>query len=59
VLETDKGPLQTVLPEIWKRIWSMSAKDLGGERAFQADYEVYPSGFDPQNAQIAVHVGLK
>ena len=59
VLETDKGPLQTVLPEIWKRIWSMSAKDLGGERAFQADYEVYPSGFDPQNAQFAVHVGLK
>jgi predicted transcriptional regulator YdeE len=59
VLQTDKGPLPTVMPVIWKHIWSMSAKDLGGERAFQADYEIFPRGFDPQNAQITVYVGLK
>jgi predicted transcriptional regulator YdeE len=59
VLETDKGPLQTVIPALWKRILSMPAKDLGGERAFQADYEIMPQGVDRQNAQIAIYVGLK
>ena len=59
ILQSEKGPAPIVLPRIWQHIWSMSAKDLGGQRAFQADYEVYPPDFDPQNAQVAVHVGLK
>lgn len=59
ILQSDTGPLQQVMPKIWTQIWSMSAKDLGGQRAFKADYEVYPPGFDPQNAQITLHIGLK
>ena len=59
VLESDKGPAPVVLPKIWQQIWSMSAKDLGGQRAFQADYEVYPAGVDPQNVQVTLHIGLK
>ncbi len=59
ILESDKGPAPLVLPKIWQQIWSMSAKDLGGQRAFQADYEVYPPAFDPQNVQVTLHIGLK
>jgi predicted transcriptional regulator YdeE len=59
VIPTDKGPFSSIIPKAWQRIWAMSAKELGGDRAFQADYEVYPPGFDPQNAQITIHIGLK
>jgi len=59
ILESGTGPAQVVVPKIWQQIWSMSPKDLGGQRAFQADYEVYPQGFDPQNVQVTLHIGLK
>jgi len=59
VLQTDKGPLPDVMPKVWKRIHAMPARELGGERAFKVDYEVFPAGFDWQNAQIDVHLGLK
>jgi predicted transcriptional regulator YdeE len=59
ILQSESGPLQQVVPKIWTKIWSMSAKDLGGERAFKADYEVYPPSFDPRNAQVPLHIGLK
>ena len=59
IFESDKGPAPVVLPKIWQQIWSMSAKDLGGQRAFQADFEVYPPGFDPQSVQVTLHIGLK
>ncbi|MFY9939227.1 MAG: GyrI-like domain-containing protein [Silvibacterium sp.] len=59
VVQTDKGALPDVLPKVWQRIHAMPASELGGERAFKVDYEVFPAGFDWQNAQIDVHLGLK
>jgi predicted transcriptional regulator YdeE len=59
VIDSEKGPLPEVLPKVWQRIAAMPATELGGQRAFKADYEVYPEGFDWQNAQIPVYVGLK
>lgn len=56
---SEKGPLSAVIPKVWMRINSMPSADIGGERAFRADYEVYPQGFDPGNAQITVYIGLK
>lgn len=41
------------------RIHAMSETEMGGQRAFKADFEVYPEGLDWQNAQIPVYVGLK
>ena len=58
-VQTDKGALADVMPKVWQRIYAMPAKELGGERAFKVDYEVYPARFDWQNAQIDVHLGLK
>jgi len=59
VVDSETGPLPEVMPKVWTRIWAMSAAELGGQRAFKADYEIYPEGFDWQNAQVAVHLGLK
>lgn len=59
VLESENGPVQEILPKMWRQIWSMPQKDLGGQRAFKADYEVYPPDFDPQNVQVTLHIGLR
>jgi predicted transcriptional regulator YdeE len=60
VLSSDRGPITQVVPEIWRRVWAMSPGQLGGRRAFQADYEIYDQrAADPDNAQIEVHIGLR
>ncbi len=59
VVASDTGPLPEVLPKAWGRIQAMPATQLGGDRAYKADFEVYPENFDWQNAQITVHLGLK
>jgi predicted transcriptional regulator YdeE len=60
VFSSNKGPIKQVVPEIWQRIWSMSARELGGRRAFKTDYEIYDQrAADPENAQIDVYIGLR
>lgn len=59
VVESDQGSLPEVMPKVWQRINTMPAAELGGQRAYKADFETYPEGFDWQNAQIPVHLGLK
>jgi predicted transcriptional regulator YdeE len=59
VVESEQGALPDVLPKVWQRIHAMSETELGGQRAFKADFEVYQEGFDWQSAQIPVFLGLK
>jgi predicted transcriptional regulator YdeE len=60
VISSRRGPLIEVVPEVWQRIWSMSASELGGKRAFQTDYEIYDQrATDPENGQVDVYVGLR
>ena len=59
VIESEQGALSEVMPKVWQRINSMPVSEMGGPRAFKADYEVYPEGFDWQNAQIPIYIGLK
>jgi predicted transcriptional regulator YdeE len=59
IVESETGPLPQIMPKLWQSIWAMSPKELGGERAFKADYEVYPESFNWQDAQVEVHLGLK
>ena len=35
------GPMPTVCIDMWQNIWKMNAPDLGGVRAYIADFEVY------------------
>lgn len=59
VFESEQGSLPEVMPKVWQRINSTPPSDMGGQRAFKTDYEVYPEGFDWQNSQIPVYIGLK
>jgi predicted transcriptional regulator YdeE len=60
VFTSERGPLQIVVPELWRRIWTMSIAELGGLRSFKADYEVYDQrAANPENAQIDLYIGLR
>lgn len=61
VLSSEKGTVYEVIPAAWMKIAALEDKDqLGGKRAYKADYEVYTSAaIDPQNAQADLYVSLK
>ena len=60
VFTTAQGPVAQVLQATWKQIWMSTPSQLGGQRAFVADYEIYDQrSSDPNNAQVKVHVGLR
>jgi len=55
VFTSERGPVTKVVPETWGRIWAAPL-----DRAYRADFEVYDEcATDPQNAQVAIYVGLK
>ena len=58
---TDLGPVSKVVPEAWARLWLLEKKaQLGGKRAYRADFEVYDErATDPQNSEVDLFVGLK
>lgn len=54
------GQMPAVVINIWQRIWQMSAPELGGERAYIADFEVYDErSRDPNNTVLDIYVGIK
>jgi predicted transcriptional regulator YdeE len=60
VFTSEKGPVWEVVPKVWQRIWSTPASELGGERAYIADFELYDErATDPKNAVVEVWVGIR
>jgi CubicO group peptidase (beta-lactamase class C family)/predicted transcriptional regulator YdeE len=60
VFKTEKGPGPKVVPETWERINSLSKSVAGGDRMYQADFEVYDErAIDPQNLQADVYVRIR
>ncbi|WP_263354278.1 GyrI-like domain-containing protein [Acidicapsa acidisoli] len=60
VITTAQGPAAEVVPSAWKHIWAMSPSELGGQRTFLIDYEIYDQrSAAPTNAQVEIHVGLR
>lgn len=54
------GPMPTVCIDMWHNIWNMTAADLGGERAYIADFEVYDErSKDPHNAILDIYIGIQ
>lgn len=59
VFASEKGFVGKVVPEAWSRIWALPKSTPGGNRAYQADFEVYDQrAADPQNAQVEIYVGI-
>lgn len=60
VFTTPKGRMPDIIINAWKRIWSLDSSELGGARAFSADFEVYDErSRDPLTSQVDVWIGIK
>ena len=60
VVTSEHAPVVEAVVGAWKKIWSASPSDLGGERSFQTDFELYDErATDPQNSQVDIYLGLK
>ena len=59
VFTSDRGPLFQVVQQAWGQIWSMDEAQLGGQRAFRADFEVYHEGSqNPQDGEVDLYISL-
>ncbi len=61
VLISATGPVTKIVPEAWQRVWDLEDKSqLGGSRAYRADFEVYDQrSKDPQDSEVDIYVGIK
>jgi predicted transcriptional regulator YdeE len=60
VFTSQRGPVVKVVVETWKQIWAYYQSPQNGQRAYQADFELYDEhGADPSNAQVDIYIGLK
>lgn len=54
------GKMPFVVIEAWQKIWTMSPDQLGGQRAYQNDFEIYDQRTaDPDNAVMDIYIGIK
>ncbi len=57
---SDPGKMPEVCINVWQQIWAMMPSDLGGERTYVTDFEVYDERSLPQNnAVLDIYVGIK
>jgi len=57
---THPGPMPDIVIEAWRKIWQMTSGDLGGQRRYSADFEVYDGrAADPRNAVVDIYIGVK
>ena len=56
---TKPGPMPAVVIDAWQHIWRMTPEELGGKRAYIADFEIYDErAADPQNTVADIYVGI-
>jgi predicted transcriptional regulator YdeE len=54
------GIMPEVCIDMWQNIWKMKSGELGGKRAYLADFEVYDErALDPSKTVLDIYVGVK
>ncbi|MES2503716.1 MAG: GyrI-like domain-containing protein [Myxococcota bacterium] len=54
------GAMPQVVREPWFAIWNMSSKELGGERSYLTDFEIYDErASDREKTVLDIYIGLK
>ena len=54
------GIMPGVCFDMWQNIWKMESEELGGKRAYLADFEVYDKRtFDPSKTVLDIYLGVK
>jgi len=56
------GPaaMPEVCINIWKKVWQMTPQELGGQRGYRTDFELYDErAQDHQNVVLDLYIGIK
>ena len=57
---TDPAPMPDVIVKNWEKIWNMSSRELGGERLYTTDFELYDErAADHQNIVLDIYLGIQ
>lgn len=57
---TEPAPMPNVLTDAWTSILNMSSEDLGGKRAYRADFEVYDErAADHSKIVLDIYIGIE
>ncbi len=52
------GQMPGICIEAWQKIWTLTDDELGGERTYLADFEVYDErSIDPQRTILDIYIG--
>lgn len=55
-----QGTMPGVVIDLWQHIWALTPANLGAERAYKADFEIYDQrSADPQNCQVDVFLSVR
>jgi len=56
---TNSGIIPNIVIDSWQEIWQMSSSELGGNRNYHTDFEIYDKrASDPLNSIVDIHVGV-
>lgn len=57
---TPAGKMPDVVIHAWQQIWQMSPAQLGGQRAYHADFERYDQrAYDSDQAVMDIYIGIQ
>lgn len=57
---TNPGKMPAIIINAWKKIWQMTAAELGGKRAYGVDFEVHDErSKHPENAVVDIYINIK
>jgi predicted transcriptional regulator YdeE len=60
VFTSEKGPVQKVVVEMWQKVWATPKSALGGDRTYQADFEVYDQrAQNPADSVVDLYVSVR
>jgi predicted transcriptional regulator YdeE len=60
VLTSERGPVVPAVQAAWQHIWSSSPDQLGAERSFVADFEVFgEEGNDFDDGEVDIYVSIR
>jgi predicted transcriptional regulator YdeE len=60
VFTSERGQVQKVVVDMWRRVWETPKSALGGDRAYKTDFEVYDQrAQNPADAVVDLYIGIR
>jgi predicted transcriptional regulator YdeE len=60
VFTSQRGPVEKVVVETWRRVWETPKNALGGDRTYKEDFEVYDQrAQNPAEAVVDLYVAVR